>query len=266
MAEKKNYRQDQEILNTLKEMPKNEEAERNFLGALLTDGKLLEKVRENVGMLDSKDFFSEKHRIIYDQILKRAAITDDFNPLVLSAELETAGTLDKAGGAAYIASLQDITSPVAAIAEYAKIIRDTARRRRLITVCQHIEKICYLPESRSVEDIYDEAQGLVYEVSEARNAGQNSGPKQMTEVAIELIEQIKSDMNSNKQMHGVATGFRELDDLTSGLRGGTLNIIAARPGVGKTSFAMNIVANIWVFCYGLNDLFAQIFWVRSHKS
>ncbi|MBW7570875.1 MAG: replicative DNA helicase [Succinivibrio sp.] len=244
MAEKKNYRQDQEILNTLKEMPKNEEAERNFLGALLTDGKLLEKVRENVGMLDSKDFFSEKHRIIYEQILKRAATTDDFNPLVLSAELETAGTLDKAGGAPYIASLQDITSPVAAIAEYAKIIRDTARRRRLITVCQHIEKICYLPESRSVEDIYDEAQGLVYEVSEARNAGQNSGPKQMTEVAIELIEQIKSDMNSNKQMHGVATGFRELDELTSGLRGGTLNIIAARPGVGKTSFAMNIVANI----------------------
>ncbi len=86
-----------------------------------------------------------------------------------------------------------------------------------------------------VEEVYDEAQGLIYELSESRRSA-DSGPKQMTAVALELVKQIKADMDSNKKMHGVATGFRDLDNLTSGLRGGTLNIIAARPGVGKTSF------------------------------
>ena len=232
-----------DVLAKYTEMPKNLEAEANFLGSLILDGKLIEKVRENIGTLDENDFFSEKNRIIYRTILGRAATTDDFNTTVLCADLENKGLLDKAGGIAYVGSLTELTGPSSAIVEYGQIIIDTSRRRKLISVCEHIEKISYAPEGKSVEEVYDEAQGLIYELSESRRSA-DSGPKQMTAVALELVKQIKADMDSNKKMHGVATGFRDLDNLTSGLRGGTLNIIAARPGVGKTSFAMNVVTNI----------------------
>ena len=226
-----------------KELPKNLEAEHDFLGALILDGKLLEKVRESIGTLADDEFYSEKNRLIYKEILNRAAVTDDFNVTVLCAELEKKGLLEKCGGIAYIASLSELRGPSAAIVEYAKIIKDTSRRRKLIKVSEYIETICYAPEGRSVEEVYDEAQGLIYELSETRG-NVDSGPKPMTKVALELIHNIKEDIASQKKLHGVATGFRDLDELTSGLRGGTLNIIAARPGVGKTSFAMNVVSNI----------------------
>ena len=235
--------QEVEQSNRYKELPRSLEAEHDFLGALILDGKLLEKVRENLGTLEPDEFSSDKNRIIYTEILNRAAVTEDFNATVLSAALEEKGLLEKAGGIGYIAGLVEQRGPSAAIVEYAKIIRDTSRRRKLIKVSEYIESICYAPKGKSVEEVYDEAQGLIYELSESRNA-EDSGPKPMTKVALDLIKKINEDLVAQKKMHGVPTGFTELDELTSGLRGGTLNIIAARPGVGKTSFAMNIVTNI----------------------
>ena len=132
-----------DVLAKYTEMPKNLEAEANFLGALILDGKLIEKVRENIGTLDENDFFSEKNRIIYRTILGRAATTDDFNTTVLCADLENKGLLDKAGGIAYVGSLTELTGPSSAIVEYGQIIIDTSRRRKLISVCEHIEKISY---------------------------------------------------------------------------------------------------------------------------
>lgn|SRR5574344_1350996 len=232
-----------DITSTYKEMPRNLEAEHDFLGALILDGKLLEKVRESIGAISEYEFYSESNRIIYAEILNRASYTDDFNTTVLCADLEKKGLLEKAGGVSYVAGLTELHGPKIAVVDYGKIIRETSRRRQLIRVSEHIEKLCYSPEGKTVDEVYDEAQGLIYELSEAKN-GNVSGPKEMTRVAFDLIQKIKSDIDDHKEMHGVATGFRDLDDLTSGLRGGTLNIIAARPGVGKTSFAMNVVTNI----------------------
>ncbi|MGN1281062.1 MAG: replicative DNA helicase [Succinivibrio sp.] len=238
-----NQKQSEQRKPLFKEMPHSSEAEHNFIGALILDGKLIEKVRESIGAVAEKDFYSEKNRIIYREILNRAATSDDFNTTVLCAALESKGLLEKAGGLSYIASLTELTGPASAIAEYGQIILDTSRRRSLISVCDYVANICYSPEGKTVEEVYDEAQGLVYELSESKRAV-DAGPKPMTEVALELIKQIKNDLESHKKMQGVSSGFSELDDKTSGLRPGTLNIIAARPGVGKTSFAMNVVANI----------------------
>lgn len=236
-------KKDDDVLSVYKEPPKNLDAEGSFIGSLLLDGKLLSNVTEELGTLDADEFFSEKNRIIYNEILERTAVSYDFNPTVICASLEQKGLLEKAGGLAYVASLTDVKGPTSAIVEYAKIIRDTSKRRRLISVSEYIEKLCYRPEGRSVEEIYDEAQGLVFELSE-KTSSVNSGPKPMTEVALNLINKIKEDLNSQKKLRGIATGFTALDELTSGLQGGSLNILAARPGVGKTSFAMNIIANI----------------------
>lgn len=230
-------------LTSLREMPKNIEAEQHLLGALLLDGSVLSKISEDVGPLPRDDFFSERNRIIYETILHRAATSDDFDPTVICSDLEIAGLLDKVGGRQYVASLTDNVGPISAVAEYAKIIRDTSRRRQLISVAEHIEAISYAPEGRKVDELYDEAQGLVFTLSE-KNAHTDNGPRTMTDVALALINKIKADMALGSKMRGVSTGFSGLDNLTSGLQGGSLNIIAARPGVGKTSFAMNIVENI----------------------
>ena len=226
-----------------RELPKNIEAENNFIGALLLDGSLFERVREEMGVLRSDEFFSEKNSLIYEQILERAATTDDFNVTVMCANLEQKGLLGKVGGAGYVAGLTELTGPSAAIVEYAKIIRDNSRRRRMIKVSEYIESICYNPEGKSVDKIYDEAQGLIFKLAETSSTV-DDGPRPMTEVALDLIKKIRDDVNSGKKMNGVASGFTELDDITQGFRPGTFNIIAARPGVGKTSFAMNIVSNI----------------------
>lgn len=237
----KNNSQDE--LSAYKEPPKNLEAEHNFLGSLILDGSLLEKVRETVGMLEVSEFSSSKNQVVYEEILSRAATSDDFNVTVLCAELERKGRLSDAGGMVYIAGLTELTGPSAAVSEYAKIIRDTSRRRRLIKVSEHIEKICYSPNGLTVDEIYDEAQGLIFKLAES-NTAVDEGPVPMTTVAYNLIKKIRDDVDQGRKMNGVASGFTDLDEITQGFRPGTFNIIAARPGVGKTSFAMNIVSNI----------------------
>ena len=109
--------QEVEQSNRYKELPRSLEAEHDFLGALILDGKLLEKVRENLGTLEPDEFSSDKNRIIYTEILNRAAVTEDFNATVLSAALEEKGLLEKAGGIGYIAGLVEQRGPSAAIVE-----------------------------------------------------------------------------------------------------------------------------------------------------
>jgi replicative DNA helicase len=230
-------------LEMYKALPHSYEAEKNFLGALILDGTLLERVREEIGILETDDFANKANQIVYEEILLRAEVSDDFNVTVVTAALEQKGRLREVGGAQYIASLTELTGPQAAIAEYGRIIQELSRRRKLIKLAEYVEKICYNPEGKSVDDIYDEAQGLIFNLAE-KNSDEGEGPVPMTEVALKLIEQIKENVESGRKLQGVISGFHELDELTQGFRPGTYNIIAARPGVGKTSFAMNIVSNI----------------------
>ncbi len=225
-----------------RELPKDLNAERSLLGAILLDGSTLNRVSEAIGLLEADDFASERNRVIYEAILRRSASSDDFNPTVLCDQLENEGLLEKAGGRAYISGLTALTDPLSAAPEYAIIVRNKARRRRLIEAAQSIADISYNPEGRTVDEIYDVAQQLVFKLSE-KNAHTDSGPREAVPIAIELLDKIRSEMGLNR-MTGTATGFTELDELTSGLQPGSLNIVAARPGIGKTSFAMNIVENI----------------------
>ncbi len=230
-------------LSVYKELPKNLEAEHNFLGSLILDGSLLEKVHNELGALRVDEFFSSKNAIVYEEILAQSISSDNFVATVIVSELERKGKLADVGGPAYIASLTELTGPSSAVVEYARIIRDTSRRRRLIQVSEHIEKICYNPEGMTVDQIYDEAQGVIFKLAEDKTT-LDEGPVPMTQVALDLIKKIHADVQSDRRLNGVASGFTELDEITQGFRPGTFNIIAARPGVGKTSFAMNIVSNI----------------------
>lgn len=246
MSDRKNFekrRFEGSDISPLREPPRNLDAERRLLGALMVNGKLLESLSASKNAIPSEDFFSERHRLIFEAIMHRAAVSDVFDPTVICSDLEQAGKLEKAGGKAYIASLTDDLAPESLVPDLVTIISDNSKRRQLISVSEHIQDIAYRPEGRKVDELYDEAQGLIFSLSE-KNAHKDNGPRSMTEVAFSLIEKIKADMKAGTKMRGVSTGFSGLDTITSGLQGGSLNIVAARPGIGKTSFAMNIVENI----------------------
>lgn len=227
----------------IKDPPKDLEAEQNLLGSLLLDGTLLTRIGSEIGPLSVDDFASEKNRLIYNAILKRATSSDDFNPTVMCAMLENEGILDKVGGRAYVSGLCSLSGPTSAAVEYAIIIRNNAKRRRLIDVAEYIAKIGYSPEGRQIDELFDEAQGLIFKLSE-ENSHNDSGPQEVVPIAVGLLEKIQEDMATGVKMTGISSGFRELDELTSGLQPGSLNIVAARPGIGKTSFSMNIIENI----------------------
>ena len=224
--------------NVLQDPPKDLEAERSFLGALMQDGTLMAVISDALGTLSEEEFASERNRIIYAAILKRSTTSDDFNPTLICDQLETDGNLERAGGRGYVASLV-----TAAVIEFAQIIRNKAKRRALISVSENILEMCYSPQGRSVKEIFDEASGQIFKLVEA-SADNNSGPQPAVPKAVDLLMKIQDDLKRESMMSGVPTGFTELDQITQGLQPGSLNIIAARPSVGKTSFAMNIVANI----------------------
>lgn len=225
--------------------PTNLNAERSLLGLIMQDGTLLNRIEAELGeKLQAQDFASVKNRCIFEAILRRAATSDNFEPTLIIGDLERESRLEEAGGAHYVITLlSDLDALPAAIAEYAQLILETSKRRKLILVAEHIEKICYQPEGLSVDELYDKAQGLVFNLAED-NARQNQGPQDMLTVAQHVIEQLNDDLAHQIKLRGVSTGFTRLDEMLSGLRGQSLYIIAARPGVGKTSFAMNIVENV----------------------
>lgn len=224
--------------------PKDLDAERNLLGALMQDGTLLSAITESMGTLNEEEFASDRNRIIYSTIIKRSATTEDFNPTAICAQLEIDGNLARAGGRSYIDTLiTNSGAPTATIIEFAQIIRNNYRRRAMIAVGEYILDLCYTPEGRNVKEIFDEASGEVFKLIESAQ-NNKEGLIPVVPKAVDMIANIQNDLKQNGMLTGIMTGFTELDSITQGLQPGSLNIIAARPAVGKTSFAMNIVTNV----------------------
>ncbi len=225
-------------------VPANDDAERRFLGAIMLDGSSLERVTREIGLLKEEAFFGKRNRLVYHAILERAESSSNFDPTIISAWLESNGHLEESGGNGYLSSLMNSGADPGSAPEYARIISECYKRRQIIALAGEVTQSAYEPDGREADMLFNEAQSKFYDAAEA-NRGEDAGrPRPMIEVTGAVIERIRENMHSGSRMRGVASGFRELDELTLGLQGGTLNIIAARPGVGKTSFAMNIVENI----------------------
>jgi replicative DNA helicase len=219
--------------------PQSLEAEQAVLGGLLLDNLAWDRVAD---LLGEHDFYRADHRLIFQHIGQLIEHAKPADALTVAESLERSGRLAEIGGQAYLGSLALNTPSAANIRRYAEIVRERSIMRSLASVGTEIADAAYNPMGRDAKDLVDEAEAKVFHIAEA-GAKARQGFVKIDPLLTETVERI--DMLYNREnkndVIGLATGFSELDRMTSGLHGGELVIIAARPSMGKTALAMNIV-------------------------
>jgi len=217
--------------------PHNLEAEASVLGSVLLDSVVLDRLE---GLITADAFYKEAHRKIWEAMAHLRSRRDPVDLVTLSERLHTAGELENIGGLSYLVGLSEAT-PTAAYADYyGRIVAEKWTLRKLITAAGEAMKMAY-DEEGSLEDILDTAGRKVLEVS---TQGARSEFQSMKELVHETFEHIQLLYENKGQTDGIRSGFRELDSMIGGLTSGSLNIIAARPSMGKTSFVLTIAQNV----------------------
>jgi replicative DNA helicase len=218
-------------------LPHNLNAERGVLGAILLDNHALNAAIE---MLRAEDFFLEQHRRVFNRMVGLGERQRAIDLVTLADELERSGELESAGGAAYLAQLIDGVPRVAHIEHYAHIVKEKAMLRSLIHVTEAIQQQALEAEDEA-EDILDRAETLIFQLADDRIRAGLVGVKDLVRESYERLERMLSE---GRQITGLPTGYRQLDQLTSGLQPSELIILAARPSMGKTALALNIAENV----------------------
>lgn len=221
--------------------PHSIEAEQAVLGALMLSSEQWDNVAER---LNAQDFYNFAHRTIYEQMTELVRDHQPIDLITLDQALKNKGVLQEIGGLAYLAELSKNTPSVANVLTYADIIRERAIRRELIAASNRIAELSYQPKGMPVKDVLDEAERAVFQIAEKRTSS-SEGPKNIDSILIDTLARIEllSANRENNGITGVSTGFVDLDKKTAGLQPSDLIIVAARPSMGKTTFAMNLCEN-----------------------
>jgi replicative DNA helicase len=217
--------------------PQNIEAEQSVLGAILLDAKSLIKI---VDKLHPDDFYEPINSKIYESMLELFEKRRAIDVVTLTDLLETKKELKQIGGATYLANLVNMVPSSAHISHYADIIAQKAILRRLIEASSEISALAY-GEKNDIDGVLDRSEQIFFQVSQ-KNTRQNFVP--IREILSESFERMDELHNDKGAIKGIATGFSALDNLLAGLQPSDLIILAARPSMGKTSFALNIAENI----------------------
>lgn len=237
-ATKKDKRE-QEIKKALETggriMPNNFEAEQSVLGCALIDSEICLNI---VGRLDENDFYNETHRQIFHAIKELQKNSTNVDFVTVSDYLDSKGMINNVGGMAYITSLTNIVPSAAGYTHYVDIVRKNSILRQIIITCG--DTIVKAYDKDSDETILGAAEKALYEIAERDQTGALERIEVSLGKVINRIEEIHKDGGATR---GLKTGFYQIDKATNGLQKSDLVIIAARPGVGKTSLAMNIVSN-----------------------
>jgi replicative DNA helicase len=217
------------------------EAETAVLGGMLIDRAAVDTTLE---LISEGMFYREGNRRIYRAMARLFERGDVIDPILVAEELKNTGELDAAGGLDYLAQLVDAVPTAANIEYHARIVKDKALLRRLIEQASHIIRDAYEQGERSVDELLDQAEARIFQVAESQKRG---GFIWIKDILWETFERIEKLQEEGSAITGVPTGFTDLDRMTTGLQGGDLCIIAARPSMGKTAFALNVAATaaIW---------------------
>ena len=213
--------------------PQDIEAEQAVVGSMLTDQ---DAVVAAIETLKPEDFYREDNKIIYEAILNIYNRAEPIDIITLKSELSSMGKLDAVGGLEYIAQLPDKVPTTSNVDRYIKIVQDKAMLRNLIKTANEIISLGY-DQTEDVEDVMDHAEKKIFDVMQRKN---QKGYTSIKDILIESFTKLEELYNQKQHVTGVPTGFIELDKKTAGLHGSELILIAARPAMGKSAFALNI--------------------------
>jgi replicative DNA helicase len=223
-------------LEALRVPPHSIEAEQSVLGGLMLDNDSVASLEDRVS---ADDFYRHEHRLIFLAITALSSAAKPYDVITVSEWLRDAGQIEKAGGVPYLAALLENTPTAANISAYADIVRSRSVLRQLIRAGTDIADRAYLPEGRTSDELLDVAESQVFEIANRHGRGRQ-GFRDIKELTAHALERIDTLFHQDSPITGVATGFTDFDELTAGLQTSDLVIVAGRPSMGKTAFAINI--------------------------
>ena len=216
--------------------PNDIEAEQAVIGSMLTDK---EAVISSIEILKEQDFYREDNKIIYRAILNLYDRGEPIDIITLKSELSSMGKLESVGGLEYLVELPDKVPTTSNIDKYIKIVEEKSTLRNLINTANEIIKLGYDP-TEDVENIMDSAERKIFNIMQKRD---QKGYSSMKDILVDSFTELEQLYNQKQHITGVPTGFIDLDYKTAGLHNSDLILVAARPAMGKSAFALNIATN-----------------------
>lgn len=221
----------------VKQMPINIEAEQALLGSLIINPESFDKV---AGFISASDFYLDEHKHIYSALIKMYNQSKVIDTVTLVNALVEEGDRDEAGGIQYISLIANSVPSVANVKDYARIVKDKSTLRKLIGICDEISGDAY-EEGAPVKTIVDSAEQKIFDLSHGNDS---KDFRHIREILQNVYQDIETLAETNGAITGARTGFSALDRMLIQMGKGDLVIVGARPGMGKTSFAMNIAVNV----------------------
>ncbi len=229
-----------QAVSQLRVPPHSVEAESSVLGGLLLDNNAWDRVGD---LLVDGDFYRYEHQQIYAAIGKLVNASKPADVITVFGELQSLGKAEEVGGIAYLNSLAQYVPSASNIRRYAEIVRERSILRKLVTASDEISTTAFNPKGKTVEKILDEAEAKIFAIGE-EGSRNKQGFQSLDTLVIDLLDQVQEMADNPMDVTGVPTGFADLDRMTSGLQAGDMIVLAARPSMGKTSFAVNIAEHV----------------------
>lgn len=215
-------------------MPNNQEAEQSVIGSMLLDQEAVTTASE---MLKEDDFYNSRFRILFSSIVSLYRENKPADLVTLTERLKENNVPEEVSSIEFISNIISSVPTSANVKYYAEIVQQKALLRELIRTTEDITNRCY-QDSGDINELMDDTERTVFQIVQSRSTSEDFTP--INEVALETLENIQNAASSNGSITGISTGFRDLDYRTAGLQPSDLILIAARPSVGKTAFALNI--------------------------
>jgi replicative DNA helicase len=220
--------------------PHSIEAESSVLGGLLLDNGAWDRVGD---LLVDSDFYRHEHKLIYAAIGTLINASKPADVITVSEQLQNQGKTAEMGGLGYLNSLAQYVPSASNIRRYAEIVRERSILRKLVSASDEIATNAFNPQGKAIDRILDEAEQKIFNIGE-EGSRMKQGFQSMDTLVVELLDRVQEMADNPNDITGVPTGFYDLDRMTSGLQPGDMVVLAARPSMGKTAFAINIAEHV----------------------
>ena len=220
--------------------PHSIEAESSVLGGLLLDNHAWDRVGD---LLVESDFYRHEHQLIYTAIAALVNASKPADVITVYERLQSLGKSEEIGGLVYLNALAQYVPSASNIRRYAEIVRERAILRKLVTASDEIATNAFNPQGKPVDRILDEAEQKIFNIGE-EGSRMKQGFQAMDTLVVNLLDRVQEMADNPNDITGVPTGFIDLDRMTSGLQAGDMVVLAARPSMGKTAFAVNIAEHV----------------------